>query len=87
MPGKHRVRLQSEIIHHIDIGIDIVLTTTAHLVLSCFQKVYHFGFFIKLGIDGQCLYRHTDRMQESFVRSAIIDGGKQRLLLIVVFRQ
>ena len=58
---------------------------TAHLILPCFQIVEHLGLVIKLGVDGQRLHRHTHRMQEPLVRTSIVDGGKQRLLFIIIF--
>ena len=87
MPGEHRVALDAQVVHGIAEGVCLVLAHTAHLILTSLQVVKHLGLIVKLGIDGQCLHRHTDGMQEALVRTSVVDGGEERLLFIIVFGQ
>ena len=64
-----------------------MLAHTAHLVLTSLQVVEHLRFVIELSIDGQRLYRHSHRVEETLVCTSVVDRGKQRLLFIIIFGQ
>ena len=87
VPGKHRVGLQSEVVHHVAEGVGLVAAHTAHLLLSGFQKVEDGRRVVKLAIDGQRLHRHAHRMEEALVGASVVDGGEERLLFVVILGQ
>ena len=77
MPGETRVKLQAEVVYCIAEGVGLVLPASAHLLLSGFQVIEHRRLVVIFGIDRQRLDRHTDRVQEPFVRTTVIDGKEE----------
>ena len=41
MPSEHTVALRFDVFHQVAIRIDIMLPTSAHLLLSCLEEVEH----------------------------------------------
>ena len=87
VPSEHRGRLQSQVIHHIAVGVCLVLPTAAHLLLIGFQEVKYRCLVVPFGIYGQCPDQHSHRMRQLFVGTPIVNRAEQCLLLIVVLRQ
>ena len=59
VPSKNGVALQVQVRHQVGIGVGIVLTAPAHLVLTILQQVKHGGFVGEFGIDRQGLDGHS----------------------------
>ena len=64
-----------------------MLAAAAHLVLQQAHEVEHGGLAGELAVDGQRLHCHAHGAKGALVATAVVNGGKQRLLLVVVFRQ
>ena len=87
VPCEHRIALRFQVFHQVAEGIDIVLATAAHLLLTGTQKVEHCRVVGKLGIDGQCLDEHSHGAAQSLVLTTVKHRREQRLLLVVELRQ
>ena len=87
MPCEHRVTLQFQVIHDVAIRIHIMLTASAHLLLSGFQEVENTGLCGKLRIDGQCLHEHTHSVVQFLSLTTVIDGVEKGFRLVVELSQ
>ena len=87
MPSKRRVGLQLQILLQVHERIAAMLAATPHLLLAILQIVQHSSVSIELCKDGERLDKHTNCTTQRFVLSSVVDGGKERFLLIVVLCQ
>ena len=87
MPCEHRVTLQFQVIHDVAIRIHIMLTASAHLLLSGFQEVEYAGLWGELRIDGQCLHEHTHGVVQFLGLTTIINRVEKGFLFVVELSQ
>ena len=87
VPGEHGVCLQLQVVLYFMVWISLIAALSAHLFLTLLQIVEHCCRLVMLGIDGQRLDKHAHRAVEPLVGASVIDGGEERLPLVVVFGQ
>ena len=87
MPCEHAVALRAQVFHQVAERVNGVLAATAHLLLAGFQEFGHGGALGVFHVYGQGLHQHAYRAAHPLVVAAIVDGGEERLLLVVELGQ
>ena len=83
MPYEVGRNLQTQISYRVAIAVDVVLTTTFHVLLANAHEIEHRGGIIKLHINRECLHEHSQRMSETAVSTSVIHGVEERFLLTI----
>ena len=71
--------------HDIAERVDIVASAIAHLLLRGLQEVDDGSVGSELGIDRERLDKHAHRVGKLLVATSVVNGGEERLLLVVEF--